>query len=106
MENPVTTPSKQTPSRRKTDSQPPTTTGEDMTEQDQRDMTANDPQSTDEERGHPDRVEIGDPIPEDNRTIRSTRGSGETGEDEDLPGTARDNETGEDEDMPDGDTRH
>ena len=47
----------------------------------------------------PDRVEIGDPVPEDNRTIRA-RGRDETGEDEDLPGGSR-GETGEDEDLPD-----
>jgi hypothetical protein len=32
----------------------------------------------------PDSVEIGDPVPENERTIKS-RGQGETGEDEDLP---------------------
>jgi hypothetical protein len=54
---------------------------------------------SDDDRSDPDRVEIGDPVPEDDRTIRS-RG-GETGEDEDLPGDARGGETGEDEGLPD-----
>ena len=35
-----------------------------------------------EEGPHDGKVEIGDPVPEDDRTIRAT---GETGEDEDLP---------------------
>ena len=77
-----------------------------MSEQDQRDMTSSQPQSAGEDRGHPDQVEIGDPVPEADRTIRTTRGSDETGEDEDLPGTARGGETGEDEDLPDDDVRH
>ena len=35
-----------------------------------------------------DSVEIGDPVPEDDRTVRAdNRGEGETGEDEDLPDT-------------------
>lgn len=48
-------------------------------------------QDQDENRNRDDRddgdgVEIGDPVPERERTIRATRGGqGETGEDEDLP---------------------
>ncbi len=39
----------------------------------------------DERNESPDNVEIGDPVPENQRTVRATRGAGETGEDEDLP---------------------
>jgi len=48
----------------------------DATQEDQRDL------SSDEEQAEEGNVEIGDPVPEDNRTIRAR---GETGEDEDLP---------------------
>jgi hypothetical protein len=47
----------------------------DATQEDQRDLSTGDEESED------GNVEIGDPVPEDNRTIRA----GETGEDEDLP---------------------
>jgi hypothetical protein len=68
---------------------PPATVDEDMSEQDQRDMSQSQGQSQqpdqDQDRdANPDRVEIGDPVPEDNRTIKARR-TGETGEDEDLP---------------------
>jgi hypothetical protein len=63
--------------------QPPPAPGEDKSEQDQRDLSSQrQRQSTDEGVEKPDDVEIGDPIPEDDRTIRA---GGETGEDEDLP---------------------
>jgi hypothetical protein len=64
--------------------QPPPASGDDKSEQDHRDMgTQHQSQSsTDEEIENGDGVEIGDPVPEDNRTIRAR---GETGEDEDLP---------------------
>ena len=52
----------------------------DATREDQRDMQTTD--SGDEDVENSDDVEIGDPVPEDNRTIRAR---GETGEDEDLP---------------------
>lgn len=43
-------------------------------------------QDRDEERDESNGVEIGDPVPENDRTIRATgTGQGETGEDEDLP---------------------
>ena len=48
----------------------------DATQEDQRDL------SSDDEQAEEGNVEIGDPVPEDNRTIRVR---GETGEDEDLP---------------------
>lgn len=75
-----------------------------LTKQRQRDarQSQSDAQDTSIDRGDPDQVEIGDPVPEDDRTIRA-RGRGETGEDEDLPGTSRRGETGEDEDLPDDD---
>jgi len=71
--------------------QPPAAPGDDKSKQDQRDVNSQrqtqseDPstrsgQSADTQS--PDGVEIGDPVPEDNRTIRAR---GETGEDEDLP---------------------
>lgn len=41
-------------------------------------------QEQDQEQEDVERVEIGDPVPEDNRTVRA-REQGETGEDEDLP---------------------
>ena len=88
--------------------QPPTTAGGDMSEEDQRDMGGKPrpqrAQSTgrEEDRGSPDKVEIGDPVPEEDRTIRAD----ETGEDEDLPGRATRGETGEDEDLPDDTSRH
>jgi hypothetical protein len=63
--------------------QPPPASGDDKSEQDQRDMSSQQQsQSSDEEIESGDGVEIGDPVPEDNRTIRAR---GETGEDEDLP---------------------
>jgi hypothetical protein len=64
--------------------QPPPAPGEDKSEQDQRDMSSprREAQSIDEDVEKPDDVEIGDPVPEDDRTIRAR---GETGEDEDLP---------------------
>jgi hypothetical protein len=69
--------------------QPPTTSGSDMSEQDQRDMQQSQGQSQRsgeaEDHDDTDRVEIGDPVPEDQRTIKAGRGTGETGEDEDLP---------------------
>jgi hypothetical protein len=72
---------------------PPATADEDMSEQDQREMSQSQSQSQrsnrnqdrDQERDtNPDSVEIGDPVPEDDRTIKA-RDTGETGEDEDLP---------------------
>jgi hypothetical protein len=65
--------------------QPPAAPGEDKSEQDQRDLSSQKQrqnQPVDENVETPDRVEIGDPVPEDDRTIRAR---GETGEDEDLP---------------------
>ena len=63
--------------------QPPPASGDDKSEQDQRDMSSqSQSQSSDEEIETGEGVEIGDPVPEDNRTIRAR---GETGEDEDLP---------------------
>lgn len=64
--------------------QPPPASGDDKSEQDQRELgTQHQSQSPpDEEIDSGDGVEIGDPVPEDNRTIRAR---GETGEDEDLP---------------------
>lgn len=64
------------------------------TDQDQRtDKQERDPNETIRNDG----VEIGDPVPEGDRTVRAdNRGQGETGEDEDLPdaggieGTRRD----------------
>jgi hypothetical protein len=48
---------------------------------------------------HDENVEVGDPVPEDQRTIRASRdrqgmsnGQGETGEDEGLSGDAGDSE--------------
>lgn len=70
-----------------TDRQPPPLPGDDKSEQDVRDMSPQSPgrnQPIDEDVEKPDNVEIGDPIPEDDRTIKA-RGEGETGEDEDLP---------------------
>jgi hypothetical protein len=64
---------------------PPPVPGEDKTQQDVRDMQSQrqrQNQPIDEDVEKPDSVEIGDPIPEDDRTIRA---EGETGEDEDLP---------------------
>jgi hypothetical protein len=72
---------------------PPATVDDDMSQQDQREMRQSQSQSQrsdrnqnhDQERdGSPDRVEIGDPVPENDRTIKA-RDTGETGEDEDLP---------------------
>jgi hypothetical protein len=58
---------------------PPPAPGEDKSKQDVRDMSQkHDEPDVDET----DNVEIGDPVPEDNRTIRANE---ETGEDEDLP---------------------
>ena len=80
MTNPVRT-SSQTQQQGKR--QPPPASGDDKSEQDQRDMSSQQQsQSSDEEIESGDGVEIGDPVPEDNRTIRAR---GETGEDEDLP---------------------
>ena len=81
--------------------QPPAAPDQDMSREDQRDMGGRTGQQRAQERGTPDRVEIGDPVPENDRTVRAD----ETGEDEDLPGSDR-GETGEDEDLPSGDVRH
>lgn len=56
----------------------------------QRRRTAKTDRDDDADRKAADRVEIGDPVPESDRTITadrgdSTRARGETGEDEDLP---------------------
>lgn len=64
---------------------PPPAPSEDTSEQDVREMSSqrqrqNTPIDGDVEK--PDDVEIGDPVPEDDRTVRA---GGETGEDEDLP---------------------
>ena len=59
--------------------------GDDKSEQDVRDLASQrqrQNQPIDEDVEKPDNVEIGDPVPEDDRTIRAR---GETGEDEDLP---------------------
>jgi hypothetical protein len=64
---------------------PPPASGEDKSEQDARDMSSQrqkQNQNIDEDIEKPDQVEIGDPVPEDDRTVRA---GGETGEDEDLP---------------------
>jgi hypothetical protein len=64
---------------------PPPAPGQDKSEQDLRDMSSQrQGQNTpiDEDVEKPDQVEIGDPVPEDDRTVRAR---GETGEDEDLP---------------------
>jgi hypothetical protein len=45
----------------------------------------NAPEQDEDERDESERVEIGDPIPEDQRTVRASGGQDETGEDEDLP---------------------
>jgi hypothetical protein len=64
--------------------QPPPASGEDKSEQDQRDLSSRRQRpSTEEGVEKPDDVEIGDPVPEDDRTL--TAGAGETGEDEDVP---------------------
>ena len=78
----LTTPETGTPNR-----QPPPTPGEDKSAEDLRDLSSQrqrQNQPIDEDVEKPDNVEIGDPVPEDDRTIRS-REQGETGEDEDLP---------------------
>jgi hypothetical protein len=64
--------------------QSPPDSGDDKSEQDQRDLGSQrqGQSSGDDEIESGDGVEIGDPVPEDNRTIRAR---GETGEDEDLP---------------------
>jgi hypothetical protein len=64
--------------------QPPPASGDGKSEQDQRDLSSQrqSQSSSDEDIESGEGVEIGDPIPEDNRTIRAR---GETGEDEDLP---------------------
>ena len=64
--------------------QPPPASGDDKSEQDHRDLGTQhqNQSSTDEDIENEGGVEIGDPVPEDNRTIRAR---GETGEDEDLP---------------------
>ena len=61
---------------------PPPMPGEDKSEQDVRDMSKTQDESIDGPVDESDGVEIGDPVPEDDRTIRA---GGETGEDEDLP---------------------
>jgi hypothetical protein len=78
-----------TPRRTKTNQaqkgsrQPPAAPGEDKSKEDQRDLSSQrQTQGKDKDVESPDGVEIGDPVPEDNRTIRAR---GETGEDEDLP---------------------
>jgi len=76
---------------------PPAAADRDRTEEDQRDLVRPEEDRSD------DRIEIGDPVPERDRTIRAGRGGVETGEDEDLPGATRRGETGEDEDLPDDD---
>lgn len=49
------------------------------------DQTGRDDRDTDDTVRN-DHVEIGDPVPERDRTVRAdNRGQGETGEDEDLP---------------------
>ena len=57
----------------------------DASREDQRDLSDSDKQTGERENPN-EKIEIGDPVPEDNRT---TRAAGETGEDEDLPGEAQ-----------------
>ena len=74
-----------TPDTGKSQRVPPPAPGEDKSEQDVRDMQSQrqrQNQPIDEDVEKPDNVEIGDPVPEDDRTIKA---QGETGEDEDLP---------------------
>ena len=74
-----------TPETGQSQRQPPPAPGEDKSEQDLRDMSSQrqrQNQPTDQDVEKPDNVEIGDPVPEDDRTVRA---GGETGEDEDLP---------------------
>lgn len=68
---PDTSQSKRTP--------PPPAPGQDKSEQDVRDMSQSQNEPDVDET---DNVEIGDPVPEGDRTIRAGE---ETGEDEDLP---------------------
>jgi hypothetical protein len=68
---------------------PPATVDEDMSEQDQREMGQSQSQTQRSDRdqdrdANPNSVEIGDPVPEDDRTTKA-RDTGATGEDEDLP---------------------
>lgn len=63
---------------------PPAALDDETSEQNARELNQTDESGAQDSDQTPDRVEIGDPVPEADRTTRA-RGQGETGEDEDLP---------------------
>jgi hypothetical protein len=76
------------PNPRTPDSQKPNQSGgrSSATEEDKLRKQTPGKQQRAENDGDTDRVEIGDPVPEEDRPIKASRVSpGETGEDEDLP---------------------